>query len=110
MTKKERRRKSDANKLHMLNIINKLFWLISLIYIVAQIYMLFAIRLALSVFLISVTDGPVGMMVLHVASADFLVLAGVLPFCIISGRQDAEFFGSLSALLTGYMLVVLSCI
>ena len=49
MTKKERRRKSDANKLHMLNIINKLFWLISLIYIVAQIYMLFAIRLATSV-------------------------------------------------------------
>ena len=43
MTKKERRRKSDANKLHMLNIINKLFWLISLIYIVAQTYMLFAI-------------------------------------------------------------------
>ena len=49
MTKKERRRKSDANKLHMLNIINKLFWLISLIYIVAQIYMLFAIGLATSV-------------------------------------------------------------
>lgn len=65
---------------------------------------------ALSVFLISITSGPVGMMVLHIASADFLVLAGVLPFCIISGRQDAEFFGSLSALLTGYMLVVLSCI
>lgn len=63
---------------------------------------------ALSVFLISVTDGPVGMMVLHIASADFLVLAGSLPFCIISGRQDAEFFGSLSVLLAGYMLVVLS--
>ena len=42
MTKKERRRKSDANKLHMLNIINKLFWLIST-------YMLFAIGLATSV-------------------------------------------------------------
>lgn len=49
MTKKERRRKSDANKLHILNIINKLFWLISLIYIVAQTYMLFAIGLATSV-------------------------------------------------------------
>lgn len=65
---------------------------------------------ALSVFLISITGGPVGMMVLHIASADFLVLAGTLPFCIVSGRQDAEFFGSLSALLAGYMLVVLSCI
>lgn len=65
---------------------------------------------ALSVFLISITGGPVGMMVLHIASADFLVLAGTSPFCIISGRQDAEFFGSLSALLAGYMLVVLSCI
>ena len=57
---------------------------------------------ALSVFLISITSGPVGMMVLHIASADFL------PFCIVSGRQDAEFFGSLSVLLAGYMLVVLS--
>ena len=38
MTKKERRRKSDANKLHMLNIINKLFWLISLIYCGSNIY------------------------------------------------------------------------
>ena len=65
---------------------------------------------ALSVFLVSITGGPVGMMVLHIASADFLVLAGTLPFCIVSGRQDAEFFGSLSALLAGYMLVVLSCI
>ena len=46
--------------------------------------------------------------VLHIASADFLVLAGSLPFCIVSGRQDAEFFGSLSVLLAGYMLVVLS--
>ena len=63
---------------------------------------------ALSVFLISITSGPVGMMVLHIASADFLVLAGSLPFCIVSGRQDAEFFGSLSVLLAGYMLVVLS--
>lgn len=34
---------------------------------------------ALSVFLISITSGPVGMMVLHIASADFLVLAGTLP-------------------------------
>ena len=65
---------------------------------------------ALSVFLISITGGPIGMMVLHIASADFLVLAGTLPFCIVSVRQDAEFFGSLSALLAGYMLVVLSCI
>lgn len=63
---------------------------------------------ALSVFLISITSGPVGMMVLHIASADFLVLAVALPFCIVSGRQDAEFFGSLSVLLAGYMLVVLS--
>lgn len=53
---------------------------------------------ALSVFLISITSGPVGMMVLHIASADFLVLAGSLPFCIVSGRQDAEFFGSLSCI------------
>lgn len=65
---------------------------------------------ALSVFLISITSGPVGMTVLHIASADFLVLAGALPFCIVSGRQDAEFFGSLSVLLAGYMLVVLSYI
>lgn len=71
-----------------------------------MVYVVFA----LSVFLVSTTSGPVGMMVLHIASADFLVLAGALPFCIISGRQDAEFFGSLSALLTGYMLVVLSYI
>lgn len=78
--------------------------------LVRKVALIAYIVFALSVFLISVTDGPVGMMVLHVASADFLVLAGVLPFCIISGRQDAEFFGSLSALLTGYMLVVLSCI
>lgn len=63
---------------------------------------------ALSVFLISITSGPVGMMVLHIASADFLVLAGALPFCIVSERKDAEFFGSLSVLLAGYMLVVLS--
>lgn len=63
---------------------------------------------ALSVFLISITSGPVGMMVLHIASADFLVLAGALPFCIVSERKDAEFFESLSVLLAGYMLVVLS--
>lgn len=49
MIKKERRRRSDADKLHMIDIINKLFWIISLIYIVAQTYTLFAIRLATSV-------------------------------------------------------------
>lgn len=49
MTKKERKRRSDADKLHMTDIINKLFWMISLIYVVAQTYTLFAIRLATSV-------------------------------------------------------------
>ena len=49
MTKKERRRKSDTDKLHMTDIINKLFWMISLIYVVAQTYTLFAIKLATSV-------------------------------------------------------------
>ena len=78
--------------------------------LVHKVALIAYIVFTLSVFLVSITSGPVGMMVLHIASADFLVLAGALPFCIVSGRQDAEFFGSLSALLTGYMLVVLSCI
>lgn len=78
--------------------------------LVDKVTLMVYVVFALSVFLISITGGPVGMMVLHIASADFLVLAGTLPFCIVSGRQDAEFFGSLSALLAGYMLVVLSCI
>lgn len=78
--------------------------------LVHKVALIAYIVFALSVFLVSITSGPVGMMVLHIASADFLVLAGALPFCIVSGRQDAEFFGGLSALLTGYMLVVLSCI
>ena len=59
MTKKERRRKSDADKLHMTDIINKLFWMISLIYVVAQTYTLFAIRLATSVkFVLPPEDMP----------------------------------------------------
>ena len=78
--------------------------------LVHKVTLMVYVVFALSVFLISITGGPAGMMVLHIASADFLVLAGTSPFCIISGRQDAEFFGSLSALLAGYMLVVLSCI
>lgn len=76
--------------------------------LVHKVALMAYIVFALSVYLISITSGPVGMMVLHIASADFLVLAGTLPFCIVSGRQDAEFFGSLSVLLAGYMLVVLS--
>ena len=78
--------------------------------LVHKVALMAYIIFTLSAFLISVTSGPVGITVLHIASADFLVLAGTLPFCIVSGRQDAEFFGSLSALLAGYMLVVLSCI
>ena len=76
--------------------------------LVHKVALMAYIVFALSVFLISIISGPVGMMVLHIASADFLVLAGTLPFCIISERKDAEFFGSLSVLLAGYMLVVLS--
>lgn len=76
--------------------------------LVHKVALMAYIVFALSVFLISIISGPVEMMVLHIASADFLVLAGALPFCIVSGRQDAEFFGSLSVLLAGYMLVVLS--
>lgn len=76
--------------------------------LVHKVALMAYIVFALSVFLISITSGPVGMMVLHIASADFLVLAGALPFCIVSERKDAEFFGSLSVLLAGYMLVVLS--
>ena len=78
--------------------------------LVHKVALMAYIIFTLSAFLISVTSGPVGITVLHIASTDFLVLAGTLPFCIVSGRQDAEFFGSLSALLAGYMLVVLSCI
>lgn len=76
--------------------------------LVHKVTLMVYVVFALSVFLISITSGPVGMMVLHIASADFLVLAGALPFCIVSERKDAEFFGSLSVLLAGYMLVVLS--
>lgn len=76
--------------------------------LVHKVALMAYIIFTLSAFLISVTSGPVGITVLHIASADFLVLAGALPFCIVSGRQDAEFFGSLSVLLAGYMLVVLS--
>lgn len=58
--------------------------------LVHKVTLMVYVVFALSVFLISITGGPVGMMVLHIASADFLVLAGTLPFCIVSGRQDAD--------------------
>lgn len=54
--------------------------------LVHKVTLMVYVVFALSVFLISITGGPVGMMVLHIASADFLVLAGTLPFCIVSGR------------------------
>lgn len=46
---------------------------------------------ALSVFLISITSGPVGMMVLHIASADFLVLAGSLHFVLSADARMPNF-------------------
>lgn len=97
MTKKERRRKSDADKPHMLNIVNKLFWLISLIYIVAQTYMLFAIGLATSVkFVLPPEDmpkPPFAYVIIVVALMLMIIFACIVKLHKLSAKWKEKYHG-----------------
>ena len=97
MTKKERRRKSDTDKLHMTDIINKLFWMISLIYVVAQTYTLFAIKLATSVKFVlppeDIPKPPFAYVIIVVALILMIIFACIVKLHKLSAKWKEKYHG-----------------
>lgn len=114
MIKKERRRRSDADKLHMTDIINKLFWMISLIYIVAQTYTLFAIRLATSVkFVLPPEDmpkPPFAYVIIVVALMLMIILACIIKLKKSSVKWKEKYSGlryvRITLLIMEFMIII----
>lgn len=114
MIKKERRRRSDADKLHMIDIINKLFWIISLIYIVAQTYTLFAIRLATSVKFVlppeEVPKPPLVYVIIVVVLMLLIIFACIVKLHKLSAKWKEKYSGlryvRMTLLIMEFMIII----